>query len=174
MERRSKEEQLERSYKIIEEQAKELVEKYEWNVNHVNSVKNSLMKHAKKEVEFWHDTEDCSGSWNLAIWAQHLRTNTKCNFAELKEIDENKAYELRNFVSELVDSFKYIENIELDELNFIAEYELGEPKIGIMVADGKYLIWSLDEIQQATEKRGMFAVVKRMYIQVLEKNKIVK
>lgn len=167
---RNKEEQLKKSFEIIEEQAKELVEVYGWNKEHVQSLSASLKRHARQEVESFYNQEDVSECWNLATWGSDLKTTTRCNFKELESIDMNEVYKLRTFVYEVVDMFKYIENIKLDEIEFIAEYKDKKSIFGIRAVDGKYLVWDLNQVQQAVETRGIFEVVKKIYNKVLEKN----
>ena len=99
-----------------------------------------------------------------------MKTTTRCNFKELESIDMNEVYKLRTFVYEVVDMFKYIENIKLDEIEFIAEYKDKKSIFGIRAVDGKYLVWDLNQVQQAVETRGIFEVVKKIYNKVLEKN----
>lgn len=168
---RNKEEQLKRSFGIIEEQAKELVETYGWDIEHVNELKSSLLKHAIQEIEYWHEIEDCSGSWNLASWKSYLRVSTSCNFKELEDVsDMSDVYELRGFVYELVDKFHYIENIELRKLECVAEYSDKKCRFGVKLVNGKYLIWSIDNLIEYKERLGFFETAKLIYREVLEKN----
>lgn len=168
---RSKEEQLKRSFEIINEQAKELVEVYGWNKDHVKELESSLKQHAEEEVESFGGFEDISGCWQLVSWNSDFKTQLIHNFKELEDIDSKRYIEFKGLVYELVDKFKYIENIKLNRLDFIAEYKDGKGIFGSKVKNEKYLIWDLNIIKNGIDTKGFMKVANKIYSEVLEKNK---
>lgn len=169
---RNKEEQLSKAYEVIEKQAKELIENYGWNKEHVRDLAWSLKMHAGEEIANFGDVEDISDCLELVSWKLNFKTKLIHNFKELKDTgDTNKLDELRSLVYKLSDEFKYIENIELDRMDFIAEYKDNKGQFAVKLANEKYLVWDLSEIQEGVKKLGMFEVAKRIYNKVLETNK---
>lgn len=170
---RSKKEQLQRSMQIIEEQAKELVEVYEWNKEHVRDLESSLKKHAIKEIEEFGHYEDISGCWNLVMWGTKTKTILSHNFDELEETDKDRMYELRGLAYQLSDMFLYIENISISKLEMIAQCKNGKSIFGLKKINDVYLTWDLEEIESAVKsnKLTLFEVAKKLYSYLLEKNK---
>lgn len=170
---RSKEEQLIRSMGIIEDQAKELIETYGWNKEHVEELEHSLKKHARKEVEAFHDYEDVSGCWNLAMWASRTKIHLVHSFKELEDKDKDRAYELRGLAYQLSDMFEYIENISIEKLELMAQYKNSKAEFGLQMVNGVYLTWDLEQIKEAinSNKLTIFEVAKKLYNKLIDRNK---